>query len=247
MIKLAVLLKRKPGMSLEEFDHHWEHPHGDLVAGLSDFTRHVRRYSQSHIVDPDYDGEGLKWPRAAFDGIAEIWFDSLEDMKAAFAEPEFVEKVGADTALFTDPDGVTVLVTEETEMVAPNGEAGVKLSVVMRRKQGMSFEEFDDYWLNKHGKLVLSVPEFTRHLRRYVQCHVLQGDDILPEGWVKADFDGLAELWFDDIPGIVAAFNEEQFLAQIGPDDPRYIDVPTTELMTVKEIDKIPLKEKTAA
>jgi uncharacterized protein (TIGR02118 family) len=239
MIKLAVLLKRNQSMSFEEFDRHWSTTHAELVRSCSGFTALARRYSQSHIVDPSYGGEGMKWPKAEFDGIAEVWFDSVEDMKAAFADPEFVARVGADTAVFTDPEGVTCLATEETELVEPNGEAGVKMSVVMRRRQGMSFDDFDDHWLNKHGKLVLTVPEFTRHLRRYVQCHVLQGD-VLPDGWLRADFDGLAELYFDDISEMVAAFNEQQFLEIIGPDDARYIDVPRTELMTVKEFEVLP-------
>jgi uncharacterized protein (TIGR02118 family) len=239
-------------MAFEEFDRYWEGPHGDLVASLPNFTRHVRRYSQSHIIDPSYGGEGLKWPRAEFDGIAEFWFDSIADMNQAFSDPEFVEKVGADYPNFLDQDSVSIMVTEEVEKVAPEGEAGVKLSVVMRRRPGMSFEDFDHYWLRDHGDLVLGVSEFTRHLRRYVQSHVVPecagadtGSELL-KAWGRADFDGIAELWFDDIPGIVTAFNEPECLKIIGPDDARFIDVPRTELMTVREVDRIPLQEKMA-
>jgi uncharacterized protein (TIGR02118 family) len=251
VIKLAVLLKRKNGMTFEEFDRYWRDQYGDLIGSISDFTRHVRRYSQSHIIDPSYGGEGLKWPRAEFDGIAEFWFESIAEMNRAFSEPKFVEEVGTDYAHFVEK--ASIMVTEEVEKVPPNGEAGVKLSVVMRRREGMSFGDFDKYWLHNHGDLVLSVSEFTRHLRRYVQSHVVpdyspadSGSALLNE-WGAADFDGIAELWFDDIPGIVAAFNEPRCLEIIGPDDARFIDVPRTELMTVREIDKLPLHGKTAA
>ena len=70
MIKLAVLLKRKKGMSFEDFDRYWDGLHSELVVGMSEFTRHVRRYSQSHIIDPTYGGKGMAWTRANFDGIA---------------------------------------------------------------------------------------------------------------------------------------------------------------------------------
>lgn len=40
--------------------------------------------------------------------------------------------------------------------------------VAAKRKPSLSLEEFTDYWINQHAPLVLSVGEFTRHLRRYV-------------------------------------------------------------------------------
>ena len=83
----------------------------------------------------------------------------------------------------------------------------IKLTVLVKRKQGMSFEEFDRYWEGNHGKVVMSVPEFTRHLRRYVQSHVKVGAaSVFPSD--DGGFDGYAELWFDDIDGLNKAFSE---------------------------------------
>jgi len=47
----------------------------------------------------------------------------------------------------------------------------VKLVGCLRRKAGMSAEEFHRYWKNVHGPLVRSVPEFFRYVRKYVQGH----------------------------------------------------------------------------
>lgn len=252
MIKLAMLLKRKKGMSFEEFDRYWSGPHADLLLSVPNFTRHVRRYCQSHVIDPSYGGEGLKWPKADFDGIAEVWFDSIDDMNRAFSEPDFVEKAGSDDLNFVDRESVTTIITEELEKIAPNGEAGVKLSVAMRRRPGMSFEDFDNHWTHNHWNLITSVPEFTRHLRRYVQCHLVPEYAAADNGsefhsaWGEAKFDGLAELYFDNVPSMVAAFNEPKFLEVIGPDDGRYTDIPRTELLTVREVDIIAPRQKTA-
>ena len=71
MIKLAVLLKRKKGSSFEAFDRYWKDTHGDLVVGTDEFTKRLYRYSQSHLIDPGYGGEGMAWQRADFDGISE--------------------------------------------------------------------------------------------------------------------------------------------------------------------------------
>ena len=50
------------------------------------------------------------------------------------------------------------------------------------------------YWQNQHGPLVKSVPEFMRHVRKYVQCHIVENS--VPLG-VAAPYDGEAELRFD--------------------------------------------------
>jgi uncharacterized protein (TIGR02118 family) len=250
MIKLAVLLKRKQGMSFDEFDRYWDGPHGDLVVGIPEFTRHVRRYSQSHIIDPTYGGEGMAWKRADFDGIAEVWFDNLEAMTAAFNEQRFIEIVGPDDQKFIDTASTSIMVTHELEKIPLNGRPGVKLSVVIRRRSDMTFAEFDHYWNVIHGAIVTGVPEFTRHVRRYVQSHLASdytgaGDSSkLTTQWGRAAFDGIAELWFDSIKDMVAAFNEPAFMANIAPDDEKFVDGVGTQLFTLKEVQKFPVFEK---
>ncbi|MFT5415307.1 MAG: hypothetical protein ACI915_001622 [Gammaproteobacteria bacterium] len=244
MIKLAVLLKRKKGMSFEDFDRYWDGPHSELVVGMSEFTRHVRRYSQSHIIDPTYGGEGMAWTRANFDGIAEVWFDKLSDMVAAFNEPRFAEIVGADDTNFIDPDGVSIMVTEAHEKIPLNGKPAVKLAVVIKRPAEMSFEQFDRYWDTTHADIVTSVPEFTRHVRRYVQVHLVPeysgiGDSSkLAAQWGKADFDGIAELWFGTTDDMITAFNEPRFIEKIAPDDENFVDAKQTQLFVLRELDK---------
>ena len=246
MIKLAVLLKRKPGMSFDQFDRYWDGTHGALVVSIPEFTRHVRRYSQAHIVDPTYDGAGMAWKRADYDGIAEVWFDDLAAMTTAFNEPRFVALLEPDDEKFIDPAAVAIMVTEEIEKIAFHGAPKVKLAVVIKRREGMSFEEFDQYWNHIHGAIVTGVPEFARHVRRYVQSHWVAdysgaGDvSTLSSPWRRAPFDGIAELWFDSIADMVRAFNEPQFMATIAPDDEKFVDAIHTQLFTLREIEKLP-------
>jgi hypothetical protein len=56
----------------------------------------------------------------------------------------------------------------------------VKLIICAARKPTMTHEEFDAYWRDQHGPLVRSVPEFMRHVRKYVQCHIAA--DSVPFG-----------------------------------------------------------------
>lgn len=101
----------------------------------------------------------------------------------------------------------------------------VKLIVCVRRKAGLTREEFSTYWRQQHGPLVKSVPEFMRHVRKYVQCHLTAA--ALP-GEARfgslADYDGVGELWFDSPESMQQAFNEPRYLAVIRPDELKFLD-----------------------
>ena len=98
----------------------------------------------------------------------------------------------------------------------------VKLIVCARRKPGMTHKEFARYWRENHGPLVRSVPEFIRHVRKYVQCHMVS--NAAPLG-ASSDFDGVAELWFDRVAELNEAFSEPRYLEVIRPDELKFADL----------------------
>lgn len=75
MIKSITLLKRKPGITQEEFDRYWKEKHGPLAAAL---LPGLRKYIQDHLIEMP----GLKYE---FDGIAEIYFDNVEALQKYLA------------------------------------------------------------------------------------------------------------------------------------------------------------------
>jgi len=85
MIKLVFTLRRREGTSREEFQRYWRDEHAALVKRHADVLR-IRRYVQTHARDTDLD-EGLAGARGSeprlYDGVAELWWDSLEDLIAA--------------------------------------------------------------------------------------------------------------------------------------------------------------------
>jgi uncharacterized protein (TIGR02118 family) len=101
----------------------------------------------------------------------------------------------------------------------------VTLVVCIRRKPGTTAEFFHHHWTEVHGPLVKSVPEFIRHVRKYVQYHVAGGDAV-PKGTVGhvSDYDGVAALTFDSAAAIEAAFSEPRYLEIIRPDEANFID-----------------------
>lgn len=88
MIKITFCLKRKPGLSLEEFHDYWLNKHGPLVRQHQKALRMVR-YVQLHAIDTKLSA-GMQAARGApegFDGVAELWWESLEDLEASTSDP----------------------------------------------------------------------------------------------------------------------------------------------------------------
>jgi len=75
MLKILSLLKRKEGMSREEF-YRWakdEHPQSaKMLTDIRGYRMNVARLDE---------------PEAAFDAISEMWFDDAAAFDAAFATP----------------------------------------------------------------------------------------------------------------------------------------------------------------
>jgi uncharacterized protein (TIGR02118 family) len=97
----------------------------------------------------------------------------------------------------------------------------IKLIICASRKAGLSREEFDTYWRDRHGPLVKSVPEFARHVRKYVQCHL--STNAVPFG-IPGNYDGVAELWFDSVEDASKAFREPKYLEMIRADELKFVD-----------------------
>ena len=68
----------------------------------------------------------------------------------------------------------------------------VKLIYGITRRAGMTVEEFQRYWRETHGPIAARIPG----VRKYVQCHGLAA---LGDGPYPPTYDGVAELWFDDV------------------------------------------------
>jgi len=89
MIKLTFCLTRLPSLSRGEFQRYWYDIHAPLVASVAE-TLQIRRYVQMHSL-PAEASTGLRASRDAppeFDGVAELWWDSLEAMAENGRRPE---------------------------------------------------------------------------------------------------------------------------------------------------------------
>jgi uncharacterized protein (TIGR02118 family) len=109
MVKMIAFLKRNPSLTREEFSRHWREKHAPLVMGVPEFRRYLRKYTQCHIAS----NAGPVGAAADCDGVAELWFDSADDLAKAFSEPRYLEIIRPDEKRMLDFDKVLVCVTEE--------------------------------------------------------------------------------------------------------------------------------------
>ena len=123
MIKLVFCLRRRADVSPAAFRRHWREVHGPLVAGHA-ATLRIRRYVQTHTIDSPT-GRALAASRAgaeAFDGVAELWWDSEADLAEATATPAG-QAAGAalfaDEARFIDHARSAIWLAEEHPFVGP--------------------------------------------------------------------------------------------------------------------------------
>ena len=87
MIKLVFCVRRLPTCSASEFHRYWFEDHAALVRQHA-ATLRIRRYTQSHTfsdprLSPAIDARGGEVD--PFDGVAELWWDSAEDLIEAGA------------------------------------------------------------------------------------------------------------------------------------------------------------------
>ena len=122
MVKLIFCLRRRPELSLEEFQAYWRDVHAPLVRSVAPALGIVR-YVQSHTTShPDLGNilaaRGVSRP--PFDGVAELWWDSAEALLAAGATEQAsaaARTLYEDEQRFIDLERSELLFAEENQVV----------------------------------------------------------------------------------------------------------------------------------
>jgi uncharacterized protein (TIGR02118 family) len=98
----------------------------------------------------------------------------------------------------------------------------VKFVVFMKRRAGMTREEFVDYHRTRHAETFMADPTIRRLCRKYVQSHpVPSGTEGIPD----SPFDAIAEVWFDTLDDLREAFSSATYMAKVRPDEQRFMDL----------------------
>ncbi|MEZ5687487.1 MAG: EthD domain-containing protein [Caenibius sp.] len=99
---------------------------------------------------------------------------------------------------------------------------------MIRRKEGMSYEEFSEYWRDVHAPLAREHGDVLGVLR-YVQVRPLRHPQAVALAGVRgtpiADFDGIAEVWWDSLDMDDPSESVMEIVAGILDDERRFIDL----------------------
>lgn len=220
MIHKHIFVHAKPGMSEDDFFTYWKEVHAERYGRK---IKQVKGYLINTRVP-----FALQQQEPPFQGVAEVWIESVEDELAFAQSKEYLEGSRLDEPNFLAWWQMFALDTTDHVVVEPppGDWPGVKVFVVSKRKPGMSLEEFRTYGREVHAPLVAKLPG----LRGYVLCPVVDGHYAVGE----ALLDHVTLLWFDSTDAIAAAMQSDVFQQEVQPDlanfvDPRYFHVLVTE------------------
>jgi uncharacterized protein (TIGR02118 family) len=121
LIKLTFCLKRKPELSREEFQRIWHTEHAPLVRRHAE-TLGIRRYVQVHTTTTPFN-DALRGSRSApeeYDGVAELWWDSVEAAAMAASTPEGAEaarQLLEDERRFIDHENSPLWLSDEKPVI----------------------------------------------------------------------------------------------------------------------------------
>ena len=124
MIKMIYCVRRLPAMSSDEFYTYWLKKHGPFVRERASAMK-IKRYVQSHTIPDSQEAplnEILRQSRGLtepFDGAAELWWDSMNDLMAGTTSPDgakAAEELMNDEKNFIDFSRSSVFFAEEHEI-----------------------------------------------------------------------------------------------------------------------------------
>jgi uncharacterized protein (TIGR02118 family) len=93
---------------------------------------------------------------------------------------------------------------------------------LLRKKHEWTDERFRDYWRNTHGPLAVRVLNLREYWQNIVTDRLQRGIDFARGQW---DFDGISQLWFDEMKNAGRAFHDDSMAATLAEDEGRFLDV----------------------
>jgi hypothetical protein len=218
MIHQFILAAPKPGMTATEFQDYWIKVHAVRYASK---IPQIERY----LIDARVPFKGdLGDPVLPHQGIAEIWLENEETQLASLQSDEFLHGARLDEPNWAAFWLTIVLDTTSREIVpgqpaADEDPAGVKLTILGKRRPGLDLQTFRRKSLGPYAAAMATLPG----VRRYLQAHTKDNFYILGE----AAFDRIDQLWFDDTDSMASALNSPQMTSQVRSqqaqlNDPKY-------------------------
>jgi len=177
-------------MSEEDFHNYWVNFHAVKYASkIKQIKKYLvcTRLSCKGAIDPPI-----------WNGCAEIWLENEEELIASLQSKEFIKGAKQDEPNWAAFWNTLVLNTCTKVSQLPNNYSStknaIKLALILKRRAGLSIEEFRNQWISFHAPLILNIPG----VRGFQQCTILEK----LYNWGEPRYDGIQYMWFDSVSEI---------------------------------------------
>jgi uncharacterized protein (TIGR02118 family) len=109
-VKGVYPFRKKPGLTLEAFQHHWWHTHGPIAA----LTEEALSYVQIHTW-----ADSQETASPVYDGITEISWPDIETAGRAIGSRQMREDQGSDAPNFVDMESISLFMAKEEVIIEP--------------------------------------------------------------------------------------------------------------------------------
>ena len=125
MIKMIYCVKRRSDIDVDEFYRYWLEEHGALVKKHAKELK-IKKYVQSHTMQDTKEMPLNKMFQKSrhtldgYDGVAELWWDSIDDLMATGKTPEGADAgkmLLEDEQNFIDSSRSCIFFTEEHTII----------------------------------------------------------------------------------------------------------------------------------
>ncbi|KAL0069483.1 hypothetical protein AAF712_003518 [Marasmius tenuissimus] len=228
--QLQVLIFVKHNLDItppSEFSRRWRETHGPLVCSIGAIQRNIRRYEQLHVnheIKPKLRTMGLAIPDT-YDGVTLFEVDSIDKLCEVFDDAEYQEKVIPSELRLFDMGSIKNLNSTAPTFDANSG----RLLLNLFKRDDLTFEHFDRYWLETHSKVVTDIPIAREKITLYEQLHLHPGPaPELPhptmKGQDRSEADGVVLLQSTSLEEIFdLIYLNEEFRQVSGPDEVKFI------------------------
>lgn len=215
-VKFLEFPVRIPAMSHRAFHLYWQRHHSPHVMNTTGFSQFMRKYSTAHVYPETSPGLPAHYKQETpFEGAAEVWVSSLEEVSSWLSHPLYAELIQPDEPRFISQDGaVEVAIVREQALLRrepDQHETGlVKVFALCQRREGLERREFHQR-LGDAAERLVSVDALRQRLVALTVSHRIA--DPYPEGMPPPSIDAAAELWFASRAEMRAFFADPAFVA----------------------------------
>lgn len=231
MINFIIAARRKREDTQERYFYEWGIIHVALMISSPQVMQLFRRYVQHYSVG-GITPEMLRHPLSPmeWDNMAEHILDSFDDFVASTRVSDYVTRMQPHK--FGDSNFVLMLSQPQVVFEEPGferGRGGVKLVHFLKRRSGVTPEQFDAEWSGRHARVVETLNRRAPLIRRYAQNRKLAipagnfGGSLFAAGDSEG-YAGVEEFWFRSVADMAKLAHDPAWRDALDASEATFVD-----------------------